>query len=58
MLRSNLKLSEVLLYAYVRSFIHCVYFICKRKFYSRSFFARNNYAKVEINAKSCPYNRF
>ena len=43
-LRLNVKLREVLLFAYVRPFIHCLYFICERKFY-----ARKNYATVEIN---------
>ena len=42
-LRLNMKLSEVLL-AYVRPFMHCLYFICERKLY-----ARKNYAKVGIN---------
>ena len=30
-----MKLSEVLL-AYVRPFMHCLYFICERKLYSRT----------------------
>ena len=35
LLRLNMKLSETLLYAYVRPFRHCLYYICERKFYAR-----------------------
>ena len=28
--------------------MHCLYFICERKFYSRTY-ARKNYATLEIN---------
>ena len=35
--RSNMRLSEVLLLRlYVRPFIHCLYFICERKFYAHT----------------------
>ena len=35
-LNLNVKLSEFYFYAYVRAFIHCLYFICERKFYERA----------------------
>ena len=44
-LRLNVKFSEILLYTYVRPFIHCLYVICERKFYART----HGYAVVEIN---------
>ena len=40
-------------YAYERPFMHCLYFICERKFY-----ARKNYATLEsIHLLLSPYNR-
>ena len=36
MLRLNVKLARFYFYAYVRPFIHCLYFICERKFYART----------------------
>ena len=31
-----MKLSEVNFYAYEQPFMHCLYFICERKFYART----------------------